>query len=207
MPAGKPSFGDARPSMSPSVSSRWNKDPSSASATPSTGSVLYQRACVSAPDISTRDTLLPAPVTTPAAPSSPAKKEKGPIFLEPLPRRPLPSQSPEVGGAEEARKERPAPRSPNSPISADELEEILLPGYMPPKYHFFDVFPFSLLVRWLTAHGQDVRGRKAARLRAKMGRGAGGGNVPLEISLYLVSLADFLLLRGDGELMEILLDD
>ena len=197
MPAGRPSMGDGRPSMSPSASSRWNKDPSSASATASSGSVLYQRACVSAPDLSARDPLLPAPVTTPAAPPVPLKKGKGPIFLEPLSRRSLLSQSPEVDSAEEARKEKLGLRSPNSPISEDELKQILLPAYVPPKYGLFDVFPFSLLVGWLTARGHDVKGRKAARLRARMwksvrmGHGAGGGNLPLEISLYLVSFSDF----------------
>jgi len=177
MPAGRPSRGDARPSTSPSDSSHWNKDPSLTSATPSRGSV---------------GDLLPAPVTTPIAPAVPSKEGKRPIFLEPLPRRPPASQSTEVDRAEEARKEKLGLRSQDLHISED--EQSLLPAYMPPKYHFYDLFPFSLLVRWLTARGRDVKGRKAARLRARMlksarrGHGAGGGNLPLEMSLYIVSL-------------------
>ena len=66
----------------------------------------------------------------------------------------------------------------------------LLPAHSPPKWTVFDVFPFSLLVKSLTKRGKDVGGRKAARLRARMGRGTGGRvvsqNVPLEITLYLV---------------------
>ncbi|KAJ6521125.1 Bestrophin, RFP-TM, chloride channel-domain-containing protein [Mycena capillaripes] len=47
-------------------------------------------------------------------------------------------------------------------------ESFLLPGSLPPKYHFFDLFPFSLLVRCLTKRGHEVKGKKAARMRAKM---------------------------------------
>ncbi|KAJ7171113.1 Bestrophin, RFP-TM, chloride channel-domain-containing protein [Mycena filopes] len=71
-------------------------------------------------------------------------------------------------------------------------ETYLLPGSLPPKYHLFDLFPFSLLVRCLTKRGREVKGKKAARMRAKMSAGAGGGgggshNLPLEVSLYLSS--------------------
>lgn len=72
-------------------------------------------------------------------------------------------------------------------------EPTLLPSRMPPKFSYFDVFPFSLLVKLLTTKGKEVKGRKAARLRAKMGSGGRRGsivshNVPLEITLYLVRL-------------------
>ena len=177
---------DARPSLNPSVSSR--KDPSP---TPLPGSVLYQRACVSAPDLPTGDTLLPVPVTAPAAPSVPLKKENGPVFLEPLPHRPLAMPSTGVGRTDEARMEKLGLRSRNSHISESELPK-LSPADKPPKHHLNDFFPFSLLVGWRTAYGErGVKGKKAARLRAKLGPGAGGGNLPLEISLYLVSLANF----------------
>ncbi|KAG6333100.1 hypothetical protein ID866_5991 [Astraeus odoratus] len=67
----------------------------------------------------------------------------------------------------------------------------LLPAQMPPKYSFFDLFPFSLLVKLLTDKGIDVKGKKAARLRARMSGARKGvhknDNVPLEISLYLSS--------------------
>jgi putative membrane protein len=64
-------------------------------------------------------------------------------------------------------------------------EGLLLPARMPPKYSYFDLFPFSFLVRFLTKDGKQVKGKKAARLRAKM-QTAESQNLPLEISLYLV---------------------
>ncbi|KIK63996.1 hypothetical protein GYMLUDRAFT_162017 [Collybiopsis luxurians FD-317 M1] len=68
---------------------------------------------------------------------------------------------------------------------ADEV--FLFPAKMPPKYHLFDLFPFSLLVRVLTKRGKELKGKKAARLRAKMRNKAVSHNLPLEISLYLSS--------------------
>ncbi|EPQ51232.1 UPF0187-domain-containing protein [Gloeophyllum trabeum ATCC 11539] len=65
-------------------------------------------------------------------------------------------------------------------------EDFLLPARMPPKYHLFDIFPFSLLVKALTKRGQEVKGKKAARLRARLRRND-THNLPLEISLYLSS--------------------
>ncbi|KAJ7796099.1 hypothetical protein B0H14DRAFT_2390991, partial [Mycena olivaceomarginata] len=69
---------------------------------------------------------------------------------------------------------------------ADEV--FLLPGSLPPKYHLFDLFPFSLLVRCLTKRGAEIKGKKAARIRAKMLKvgDEGSHNLPLEISLYLL---------------------
>ncbi|KAH7921513.1 UPF0187-domain-containing protein [Leucogyrophana mollusca] len=68
-------------------------------------------------------------------------------------------------------------------------DAFLFPAQMPPKYSVFDLFPFSLLVRLLTKKGLEVKGRKAARMRAMLRQNRGGGshNVPLEISLYLSS--------------------
>ena len=74
-------------------------------------------------------------------------------------------------------------------ILSPEDEKFLFPGYMPPKYHLFDLFPFSLLVGILTARGKDVKGKKAAKIRAQMRKNAVSHNLPHEISLYLVSLA------------------
>ena len=34
---------------------------------------------------------------------------------------------------------------------------LLLPARMPPKYHLLDLWPLSLLVRWLTKKGKDVK--------------------------------------------------
>lgn len=65
-------------------------------------------------------------------------------------------------------------------------EVFLLPAKMPPKYHIFDLFPFSLLVKALTNRGKELKGKKAAKLRAKMKSRIISHNLPLEISLYLV---------------------
>lgn len=66
-------------------------------------------------------------------------------------------------------------------------EALLLPAHSPPKYHILDLFPFALLVRFLTKRGKELKGKKAARLRAKMRDAAISHNLPLEISLYLSS--------------------
>jgi hypothetical protein len=63
---------------------------------------------------------------------------------------------------------------------------------MPPSYSWFDVFPFSLLVHSLTERGKELSGKKAARYRAQRGEGNMEGNVPLEITLYLVSKGCFI---------------
>jgi len=102
--------------------------------------------------------ILPAPVTSPS---------KGMTFLEPAPH---------------------SPHSVQEKIILHRSDEgFLLPAQMPPKYHLFDLFPFSLLVKWLTKRGQEVKGKKAAKLRAKMRQNAVSHNLPLEISLYLSS--------------------
>ena len=166
MPAGRPSI------MGPSPSSRWHKDPLSASATLARGSALYQRGCVSAPDLSTGDSLLPAPVTTPADPSATVKKEKGLLFSEPLPRRLSADQSlPKVNRADERRKEKLGLHSPNSHISGGKLEQRPLLAHKPQKHDLFDLLPLLLMVGWLTARGWNVAGR---RWRARMWKGAMG---------------------------------
>lgn len=63
----------------------------------------------------------------------------------------------------------------------------LLPSRLPPKYHIFDLFPFSLVVKLLTKRGKELKGKKAARYRARLHEAAGTtGNIPLEVLLYLV---------------------
>lgn len=71
-------------------------------------------------------------------------------------------------------------------------EGYLMPAHMPPRYGLFDIFPFSLLVKFLTKRGKDVKGKKGARVRAKLRNQAISHNLPLELSLYLVSLAQSL---------------
>lgn len=71
-------------------------------------------------------------------------------------------------------------------ILARQDENYLLPAKLPPKYSFFDIFPFSLLVHYMTEKGREVKGKKAARMRAKLRNEAVSHNLPLELSLYLV---------------------
>jgi len=65
-------------------------------------------------------------------------------------------------------------------------ESFLMPSHMPPKYGIFDLFPFSLLVKYLSKRGKEVKGKKGARVRAQMKQHAISHNLPLELSLYLV---------------------
>ncbi|KAJ3505907.1 hypothetical protein NLJ89_g7167 [Agrocybe chaxingu] len=66
-------------------------------------------------------------------------------------------------------------------------EDHLLPGHLPPTYGLFDLFPFSLLVPYLTRKGDNLKGKRAARFRAKLQNHAVSHNIPLELSLYLGS--------------------
>ncbi|RDX54419.1 UPF0187-domain-containing protein [Lentinus brumalis] len=71
--------------------------------------------------------------------------------------------------------------------SNERAEDFLLPARNPPKYHLLDLFPFSLLVGFLAKRGKEVKGKKAARIRAKLRSKTVTHNLPLEISLYLSS--------------------
>jgi putative membrane protein len=141
-------------------------------------------------------TLSPASRKSASAPhlplhaSSSMKKRPPPIMHSPVAPsfgRPPPT-SPTSG---RPRRGSLAPPSASRPSNHPLDEPTLLPSRIPPQFSYFDVFPFSLLVKLLTAKGKELKGRKAARLRAKMGSGKRGTivshNVPLEITLYLVS--------------------
>lgn len=71
---------------------------------------------------------------------------------------------------------------------------ILLPSRNPPQFSIFDIFPFTMLVKPLTKRGMNLGGKTAQRARAKLGMGRGldgdvvSHNIPLEITLYLVSI-------------------
>ncbi|KAI0031895.1 Bestrophin, RFP-TM, chloride channel-domain-containing protein, partial [Vararia minispora EC-137] len=96
---------------------------------------------------------------------------------------PLPVTADEKGPATaEPRHSVGAKSSLNGPV-----EEYLLPARNPPKYSYFDFFPFSLLVRSLTKRGRELSGKKAQRLRAKLLTSSVTHNLPHEISLYLSS--------------------
>lgn len=74
-------------------------------------------------------------------------------------------------------------------VLAQNEEKLLFSSSMPPKYSLFDFFPFfpfSLMIGYFADRGQ-YKGKRAARLRAKMQSSVVSHNLPLEISLYLVS--------------------
>lgn len=75
-----------------------------------------------------------------------------------------------------------------SSVTLGETE--LLPARDPPQYSYFDLFPFSLMVKFLTKRGRKIKGKKAANLRAKLQHHTNSNavtqNLPLEISLYIV---------------------
>ncbi|KAF8342989.1 Bestrophin, RFP-TM, chloride channel-domain-containing protein [Cantharellus anzutake] len=71
---------------------------------------------------------------------------------------------------------------PNGPQFS---EPVLLPPILPPKFSLFDVFPFSLIGKYLAKKGRIVSGKKHARTRAKTR--VVSHNIPLEIAIYLSS--------------------
>jgi predicted membrane chloride channel (bestrophin family) len=169
LPHGMPSVLDVNdPLISPSLRPKHSIDanPSSPPSSPkgerfsNDPSMLSKR-----PRLSSSEPHIPLPVT------SPSKKT---TFLQSPPPHRDPSQARRSIGEK-------------SCSSLGVGDGFLLPARMPPKYHIFDLFPFSLLVRLLTKKGKQVKGRKAARLRAKLKRGTVSHNLPLEISLYLSS--------------------
>ncbi|KAF7368787.1 hypothetical protein MVEN_00203800 [Mycena venus] len=173
------------------------------------GSFLYQRQA-SADSKSMSAPHLPLPATSPTRHTSFASKiaripEGGagkpippPLTIQPPTRLNSPVEKSDAGQGAELRSSKsmrsmksalrsPLPGEAQKIILARQDESFLLPGSMPPKYHLFDLFPFSLLVKCLTKRGAELKGKKAARMRAKMLGGAGSHNLPLEISLYLSS--------------------
>jgi hypothetical protein len=110
---------------------------------------------------------------------------------------PLPATSPGVAGEKSEKVEfldlPPPPRTSNgangrrAKDSFAEGDGFLLPARIPPRYSYFDLFPFSLLVKFLVKRGKQVKGKKGARLRARIQHQSGTHNLPLEISLYLSS--------------------
>ncbi|KAG8984482.1 hypothetical protein FRB94_009970 [Tulasnella sp. JGI-2019a] len=59
----------------------------------------------------------------------------------------------------------------------------LMPAYNPPEYALFDVFPFSMFVKFLSKRGKHVKGKKGAKVRAR--DGTVNHNIPLELTLYM----------------------
>lgn len=112
------------------------------------------------------------------------------------PHLPLPATTPgEVGTKTEKPENLEVPKPPRTSKSDASVhahssftlgETDLLPARDPPQYSYFDLFPFSLMVKFLTKRGRKVKGKKAANLRAKMQHNTSTQNLPLEISLYIV---------------------
>lgn len=200
LPAGIPSQLDltGQPPMSPTVPSLRDRRPSDVKSTRTTRSQPNIRFSETGnerpPPLPTSfgippnasDSQLPMPVTTssgngPQSPTSPNRRG----FMPTL--RPI--------------KTNQSGRYPRSVLSGRESigDDFLLPARMPPKYHLFDLFPFSLLVKALTKRGKEVKGKKGARLRAKLkSQAVTSHNLPLEISLYLVCICspNFILRRA-----------
>lgn len=167
LPAGRPSKTDlTQPDDGPMIKAHL-EPPSPQKGSLYHESLPYKRSSASAPD------LLPAPVTTTRF------SEKKTTFLEPDP-----SSHKQLRMSHDSRF-----REKEQVILSTEDENFLFPAYMPPKYHLFDLFPFSLLVGTLTARGKEVKGKKAAKIRAQMRKNSISHNLPHEISLYLVSWA------------------
>lgn len=68
-------------------------------------------------------------------------------------------------------------------VLSREEESFLQPGYLPPTYPLLDLFPFSIIVKYLARHGKGGKGMSARRARLQT---TATHNIPLEISLYLV---------------------
>jgi len=107
------------------------------------------------------------------------------------PHLPLPATTPgEVGTTSEKSKDSEVPERRRTSKSNESVhstlgETDLLPARDPPQYSYFDLFPFSLMVKFLTKRGRKLKGKKAAGLRAKLQHST--QNMPLEISLYISS--------------------
>jgi predicted membrane chloride channel (bestrophin family) len=110
---------------------------------------------------------------------------------------PLPATTPGQGGTDVEKLEHLDLPKPSRTSKSDSSihgrsmvtlgEAELLPARDPPRYSYFDLFPFSLLVKFLTKRGKKLKGKKAALLRAKLHQSTVTQNLPLEISLYISS--------------------
>jgi len=120
------------------------------------------------------------------------------VIAQPRPSVNLRPGSSGANGARPNSESLDLPRAPRTSASATSTKhrygkgslaepDELLPARTPPQYSFFDIFPFSLLVKFLTRRGKKVKGKKGARLLARLRRQVAGHNLPLEISLYLSS--------------------
>ena len=109
---------------------------------------------------------------------------------------PLPATTPgDIGTKTERPENLEVPKPPRTSKSDGSVhahssltlgEAELLPARDPPQYSYFDLFPFSLMVKFLTKRGRKLKGKKAANLRAKLQHHSSAQNMPLEISLYIV---------------------
>ncbi|KAK0217115.1 Bestrophin, RFP-TM, chloride channel-domain-containing protein [Armillaria fumosa] len=176
LPPGIPSYPDQKEmdeghSLAPTDSPlRPTANGNRQSLDPSGGNILHHRTSVSS---ASSPAGLPLPATSPIS--------RKPVFLESV-------RSPEPKGHH-------ADPHKDKMILTKADEVYLLPASMPPKYHLFDLFPFSLFIQLLTKRGKEIKGKKAARIRAKMRDRGVSHNLPLEISLYLSSYISALQIR------------
>ncbi|KAK7457089.1 hypothetical protein VKT23_010390 [Stygiomarasmius scandens] len=153
----------------------------------SNGTFLHQRTTGAA---SQTPAELPVPATTP----SPKKSNRFSLQLPHLKWDDKEKEKASFSPVDEKKSDR-----PERVILHREDEKFLLPSRDPPKYGLFDIFPLSLLVQMLTKRGKELKGKKAARLRAKMRNVGISHNLPLEISLYLSSYISALQARKINE--------
>jgi ion channel-forming bestrophin family protein len=127
--------------------------------------------------------------------SSPSTGPPHAAFLPPLPQ--IQTQTPHTLMS----TTRASQRDPRGSLALGD-DGFLLPARDPPKWYILDLFPFSV-VEALTKRGIELKGRMAAKVRAKRRGREVSHNLPLEISLYLVSgtsapRCQFLLPDGSG---------
>ncbi|KAI5824652.1 UPF0187-domain-containing protein [Schizophyllum commune Tattone D] len=144
---------------------------------------------------------LPAPVTQPAAPKRTltAVLENMGLGGEKYSDSEFKDKDSKKDVKHKSKKDKKDKKSDDEPERANVLkpsdEEYLFPASMPPKFYILDLFPFSLLVKCLTERGRSLKGKKAAKLRAKMINSTVSHNLPLELSLYLSSYISALQVR------------
>ncbi|KAG6861174.1 hypothetical protein C0995_002981 [Termitomyces sp. Mi166 len=130
---------------------------------------------------------IPSPIDGTNGPSTNAPSPSSPVTSSSLP-APVSSPIPRRKTSFLIPVHENSRNTPKEKVTLPRVEESsLLPAYNPPKYHLFDLFPFSLPVKYLTKRGLEIKGKKAARLRARMRDNTTSHNLPLEISLYLSS--------------------
>ncbi|KAL0957453.1 hypothetical protein HGRIS_001250 [Hohenbuehelia grisea] len=69
---------------------------------------------------------------------------------------------------------------------------------MPPAHHLYDLFPFSLIVMCLTKRGKELKGKKGARLRARLRNKTLSHNIPLKSRRISIGHEPFQVFQEDS---------